>query len=182
MPNVSLPSPEIPIEDSSWYIYAQGLFDFVRANRELRLGGILENSTTQQNNSGSSATDLLDYTFEKNQLKTDKDSLSYKIKGTYAANGNNKQIVLSFGSQTIFDTTALAINDGAWIFEVEVTRTGSATQNIFVKAFYNNLSKIAFVSGTQDFTDNINIKLTATGVASSDIVLNEYCFNLNPID
>lgn len=182
MPNIVLPNPNTPEDDPSWYLYANGLYEYVRGNRQLRLGGILINSIEEVSNSSSTATDLVDYTFEKNQLKTDKDVLIYKFKGTYAANANNKQIVLTFGSQTIFDTTALSINDGSWIFEVEITRTGSSTQNIFVKAFYNNLSKIEFTSGTQDFTDNIEIKLTATGVSSSDITLKEYCFNLNPID
>lgn len=182
MPNIVIPNPSTPADDESWYLYSYGLYEFVRANRELRLGGILENSIEEVANNGSADTDLVDYIFEKNQLQTDNDVLTFTFKGTYAANGNNKKIVLSFGSQSIFDTTALAINSGAWVFEVSVTRTSSATQNIFVKGFYNDLAKTAFTSGTQDLTDNIEIKLTATGSSSDDIVLKEYCFDLNPID
>lgn len=182
MPNIVIPNPNTESDDDSWYLYLYGLHEFTRANRELRLGGILNNSIDEVSNNGSSSTDLVDYIFQKNQLKTNNDVLSYVFKGVFASNGNNKQIILSFGSQTIFDTTAISINGGAWIFEVSVTRTGSATQNIFVKGFYNNLIKTAFVSGTQDLSDNIDIKLTATGSSSSDIILKEYCFNLNPID
>lgn len=182
MPNVTIPNPNTPVDDDSWYVFLYSFFQYARCNNNLRLGGILENSTEEASNSGSTATDLVDYVFEKKQLKTNNDTLFFSFKGIYAANGNNKQLVLTFGSQTIFDTTALAVNSGAWIFEVEVVRTDLATQNIFVKAFYNNLAKTAFVAGTQDLSTNIDIKLTATGVSSGDTTLKGYCFNLNPID
>ena len=182
MPNITIPNPNVLLTDNSWYTYEYGLYQFVRANRQLRLGGILINSIQQESNNGSSPTNIVDYIFQPNQLKTNNDVLNYSFKGTYTANSNNKQIVLTFGSQTIFDTTALAVNGGAWIFEVEVTRTAAATQNIFVKAFYDNLSKTAFIAGTQDSSDNIEIKLTATGVSNGDITLQGYCFTLNPVD
>ena len=46
--------------------------------------------------------------------------------------------------------------DIPWIFDVEVVKTSESTQEIFVKAFYNDLSKTAYVAGTQ--SDDINIK------------------------
>lgn len=182
MPNVTIPSPEIPLTDDSWYLFLYSLFKATRCDFQLRLGGILENSIEVVSNSGSADTDLVDYTFEKRQLINDKDCLFYSFEGIYAANANNKKIVLTFGSQTIFDTTALAVNSGAWIFEVKVTRTGATSQDIFVKAFYNDLAKTAYISGTQDLSDNITIKLTATGISSGDIESKGFCFNLNPID
>lgn len=182
MPNVAIPTPDSDIESKEWYSFWYNLFQYTRCNFDLRLGGVLDNSVEAVSNSGSSATDLVDFTFEKNQLKNNGDILSFVFNGIYASNANNKQLVLDFGSQTIFDTTALAINGGAWIFEVKIERTGSTTQNIFVKAFYNDLAKTAYVSGTQDLTDNIQIKLTATGVSSGDIESKGFIFNLNPID
>jgi len=182
VPKVMIPPPSIELTDDSWYLFLYTLYQYSRCNYELALGGILNISSDQISNNGSSSTDLINYVFQKNQLKTNDDCLFYKAKGIYAANGNNKKIVLTFGSQTIFDTTDIAINGGAWIFEVEVTRTDSSSQNIFVKGFYNNLAKTAFTSGTQDLSTNIDIKLTATGFSSEDITLKEYCINLNPID
>lgn len=182
MPNVAIPSSDVELTDPSWYLFFYSLFKATRCDFQLRLGGILENSIEVVSNSGSANTDLVDYTFEKRQLINDKDCLFYSLKGIYAANANSKKIVLKFGSQTIFDTTALAVNDGTWIFEVEVIRTGASSQDIFVKAFYNNLAKTLYTAGTQDLADNIEIKLTATGSSDGDIESKGFCFNLNPID
>lgn len=179
MPNIAL--PHHTTEDiKDWFEYFNSQYQYIRGDFDLRLGGILTNSVGRVANTSSTATDLVDYIFEKNQLKNNGDVLSFSFKGTYASNGNNKRLVITFGSQTIFDTTALAINGGAWIFDVEVTRTSISTQDIFVKAFYNDLSKIAYIAGTQ--SDNITIKLIATGVATNDIELKNYIFNFNPID
>jgi hypothetical protein len=179
MPNISLPH-HTTSEIKDWYNYFFSLQQYVRGDFELRLGGILDNSIEKVGNANTTATDLVNYVFEKNQLKNNGDVLAFSFKGTYATNGNNKQLIITFGSQTIFDTTALAINGGAWIFDVEVIRTSTSTQDIFVKAFYNDLSKTVYLAGTQ--SDNITIKLTATGVATNDIELKSYIFNFNPID
>lgn len=188
MPNVTIPSPNTPLVDENqvldadWYLFFYTLFQYSRCNYDLRLGGILDNSSEAVSSSGASATDLIDYVFEKKQLINDNDCLLFSFKGIYATNANNKKIILTFGSQTIFDTTALAVNGGAWIFEVEVIRTSITSQDIFVKAFYNNLTKTAYISGTQDLSDNIAIKLTATGISSGDIQSKCFCFTLNPVD
>lgn len=179
MPNIALPHYSTKdMED--WFEYFYSQYQYIRADFDLRLGGIIVNSVDRVANTGSAVTDLVDYIFEKNQLKNNGDILTFSFKGIYAANGNNKRLQISFGSQTIFDTTALAINGGAWIFDVEITRTSASTQDIFVKAFYNDLSKTVYIAGTQ--SDNITIKLIATGVATNDIELKTYIFNLNPID
>lgn len=179
MPNIAL--PHHTTEDmKDWFEYFNSQYQYIRGDFDLRLGGILTNSIERVKNTSSAATDLVDYIFEKNQLKNNKDILSFSFKGTYAANANNKKLEIKFGSQIIFDTTALAINGGAWIFDVEVIRTSASTQDIFVKGFYNDLAKTAYIAGTQ--SDNITIKLTATGVATNDIELKSYIFNFNPID
>jgi len=179
MPNIALPHHTTE-NMKNWFDYFNSQYQYIRGDFNLRLGGVLTNSIERAGNVSSGATDLVDYIFEKNQLKNNGDILTFSFKGTYAANGNNKQLEIEFGSQTIFDTTALAINDGAWILDVEVIRTSASTQDIFVKAFYNDLAKTAYIAGTQ--SDNITIKLTATGVATDDIELKSYIFNFNPID
>lgn len=179
MPNIALPHHST--EDiKDWFEYLNSQYQYIRADFDLRLGGIMVNSVDRVTNTGSGATDLVNYVFEKNQLKNNGDILTFSFKGTYAANGNNKRLQISFGSQTIFDTTALAINGGAWIFDVEVVRTSAGMQDIFVKSFYNDLSKTAYIAGVQ--SDNITIKLVATGAITNDIELKSYFFNLNPID
>lgn len=179
MPNIALPHHTTEnIKD--WFEYFNSQYQYIRGDFDLRLGGILTNSVERIGNTSSTATDLVNYIFEKNQLKNNGDVLSFSFKGIYAANGNNKKLIITFGSQTIFDTTALAINDGVWIFDVEVIRTSTSTQDIFVKAFYNDLAKTVYIAGTQ--SDNIIIKLIATAVATNDIELKSYIFNFNPID
>lgn len=179
MPNIALPHYTTEnIKD--WFEYFHSQYKYIRGDFDLRLGGILINSIERVANTSSTATNLVNYIFKKNQLKNNGDVLTFSFKGIYAANSNNKRLQISFGSQTIFDTTTLAINNGAWIFDVEVIRTSASTQDIFVKSFYNDLSKTAYVAGTQ--SDNITIKLIATGVATNDIELKSYIFNFNPID
>jgi hypothetical protein len=179
VPNIALPHHTTE-NITDWFSYFNSQYEYIRGKFNLRLGGILESSIDRVVNSDSSATNLVDYVFQKKQLINNKDVLSFSYKGVFASNDNNKRLELQFGSQTIFDTTALAINGGAWIFDVEVMRTSESTQDIFVKAFYNDLSKTAYIAGTQ--SDDINIKLVATGVATNDIELKNYIFNLNPID
>ena len=179
MPNIALPHHTTE-NMKDWFEYFNSQYQYIRGDFDLRLGGILANSIERVGNTSSTATDLVNYIFEKNQLKNNGDVLSFSFKGTYAANANNKKLVITFGSQTIFDTTALPINGGSWIFDVEVIRTSVSTQDIFVKAFYNDLSKTAYIAGIQ--SDNITIKLIATGVATNNIELKNYVFNFNPID
>ena len=179
MPNLSLPHHTAE-NITDWFSYFSSQYEYIRGKFNLRLGGILESSIDRVQNSNSSATDLVDYLFQKKQLNNNKDVLSFSYKGVFASNSNNKRLELRFGSQTIYDTTALAITGGAWIFDIEVVRTSHSTQDIFVKAFYNDFSKTAYIAGTQ--SDDINIKLVATGVATNDIELKNYMFNFNPID
>lgn len=187
MPRVVAPPSTLEIANEEppsrdWYNFFFNLYEYCRGDYDVALGGIFALSNQEVTNSGGLASDLVDYIFERRRLIEDGDSLGLVFRGTYAANANNKRIVISFGSQTIFDTGALAINGGAWIFEATVTRTSANTQNIFVKAFYNNVAQTAFVSGVQDLeSSDIDIKLTATGVANNDIALKEYYFNINPI-
>jgi hypothetical protein len=189
MARIPIPNSEQPaieeeknIFNNAWFMYFQDIYKAIRSSLALYLGGILNNDNTSKANSGSEATDLISYTLNKNIIQNNKDYIEILMCGTYAANGNNKQIEILFGSQTIFDTTALAINGGAWIFEIKIIRTSSNTQDIFVKGFYNDLAITSYVAGTQDFLTFFDIKCIGTGIATDDIIQKLQIINLTPFN
>lgn len=170
------------IFNNAWFIFFQAVYKAIRASLGLKLSGTLNSSASAQSNTGSGATDLISYTLSGNSMKNDLDCLEIRAWGSYAANANNKRIQLYFGSQVIFDTTALPINGGYWSLTAEITRTSATTQNILVTAFYNNLARITSTAGTQDLSSAVIIKSVATGVSTNDITQKVLTIKLTPYD
>lgn len=168
--------------NNSWFMYFQDVYKAIRSSLSLNLGGVLSNINSSSPNSGTGATDMISYTLNKNTIQNNKDYIEIIVCGTYAANANNKRVQLVFGSQTIFDTTALSINNGVWIIEAKISRTSSNTQDIFVKAFYNSLATTAYIAGTQDFSTSFDIKCVGTGVATDDIIQKMQIIELTPFN
>lgn len=170
------------IFDNAWFMWFQDVYKNIRSALSLKLGGVLGNINTTASSAGGAATDLIVYSLDKNTIKNDKDYIQILVSGTYAANANNKQIQFKFGSQTIFDTTALPINDGSWVFEASISRTSSSTQDIFVKAFYNDLANTQYTAGTQDFLTSFDIKCIGTGISDGDIAQKLLIVELTPFN
>ena len=104
--------------------------------------------------------------------------------GTFAANANNKRLVLQAGPVgalvDVLDTTSLALNAGSWEIQLTVTRssdpygTSAGKYRIVAVLMSTNAtltSKTNIVVGTVAAATNMQFNLQSTGVAGSDIVL-----------
>lgn len=166
--------------DNVWFLFFQDLGDAVRGALGLKLSGTLFNSIQEASNSGSSPTDLISYDLQSKFLSNNQDMLEIKVSGTFAANANNKTVQLVFGSQTIFDTTAIAANDNSWSFTATILRTSQTTQTINVTGIFNDVAKTTTTAGTQDTTGNINIKCIGTGSTTNDVTQKFLIIALTP--
>lgn len=92
-------------------------------------GGTLKRDTTQTSSTGD-ATDLTAYTVTGNALGANGAKLIVRASGTYAANGNTKEVRLYYGSISINGPSG-AWNGLDWFMELHVIRTGASTQKYF---------------------------------------------------
>lgn len=118
-------------------------------------------------------TTMMTYTMQPNVLRKDGYNVNIQAYGTFAANTNNKQIKLYFGTAVIFDSTALVLNAGTWMLQAIVTRTGVATQQAIVTVTSSNttlVNSVSYTVPTQDLTLAVIIKCTGTATATNDII------------
>lgn len=147
--------------------------------RSNRLPTSLMSSITQNisnvgniGNAGSSETDLLQYSLDSNSLSSNDDFAEVDAYGTFAANGNTKQINLYFGSTLVFSSNAVAINSGGWKCQVKIVRVSSNSQKIISCISSDNgttFNKISFNSASNDLTVGNLIKFTGIATSSGDI-------------
>lgn len=186
---VALPSASETIADetffinTSWFSFFQSVWRAVRGDLGLSLSGMLSVNTTSVANAGGGATDLITYSLPINTLTNNGDILEIDAWGVYAANANNKTVVLAFGSQTIFTTGVIAANDGTWSLKAKIIRKTSTTQEIVSEMLSSNASvadSATRIAGTQDLTTTLIIRCIGTGVASSDVTQYALKINLTP--
>lgn len=133
----------------------------------------LISNTTPVGNVGAGEDDLISYTLQPNVLAKDGYNIEIKAWGTFAANGNNKTVKLKFGSAVLYDTTALAANNGSWMITGVVTRTGAATQQAITSMMSSNATvgnSVTYIVPTETLSATIIIKCTGTATANDDII------------
>ena len=124
---------------------------------------LIFSNTTGKATAGTSEESLVSYTMPANKLAGNGHKLRIVATGTTAADGDNKTVLLKFGSVTIIDSTAIAANDKDWKVEAEVLRTGSATQDIYASGLFNDALIIpVFTAGTEDLTSSVVIDVRGT--------------------
>jgi hypothetical protein len=157
---------------SEWFNYFENIFRRLIGSQNIFLNGIIDSDYTAIGNVGGGTDDLITYTASANLLKTTGDVLEIDAFGTFANNGNNKTVSLVFGSTTIFTIGATAISGGSFDLNAKIIRTGASTQKIIVNGNGTNavLIKTVYTDGTEDLTTSLEIKMTAVGTATDDIV------------
>ena len=93
--------------------------------------GLVDTSTFNAAGVGSittAAKDLLTAVLKANALYKNGMGVRIRAAGSFAGNGNNKNIFIRLGSTTIFDSGVLTDNGTTWICEVILRRTGTDTQ------------------------------------------------------
>jgi len=136
-------------------------------------GGTIGTNTTTVGNVGAAETDLLIFNLIANTLNENNNYIEILGFGTLAANANNKRIRLNIGTTTIYDTTALAMNNGSWKIHATIIRTAANAQKCIVEVSSSNAlltNSVAYLVSAEDFTTGFNISFTGTAVADNDIV------------
>lgn len=116
---------------------------------------------------------LMAYSLVSGALGNNGDYVEVEGWGTFAANANNKQVRLYFGSTVIFDTTALALNDGSWIIRAKIMREASADQKSIATVISSNTllpASSQILNPSEDDQAPILIKFTGQGVSAGDII------------
>ena len=155
-----------------WYIFFEDIWRKTGKASPIKIGGVLSTNTTSVGNVGAGEDDLITYSMDRDTSRNDGDIIEVIAYGTFAANANNKEVKMYFGSTEIFATGANAINDGSWVIKATITRTDSDAQQIITDGNSNSsLARNAtYTSGTEDFTTALTIKCTGEATANDDIV------------
>lgn len=137
--------------------------------------GTVKVVTGTTGNVGSGEDDLLTaYTFPANGLGTNGDSIEVEAGGTYAANGNNKNVKCYAGATVAATSGAIAVSGGAWRAVYRLIRTGSATQvgSGEFKAFSHTTQLFGTDSSpTNTLSSTMTIKCTGEATSDNDIVM-----------
>lgn len=133
----------------------------------------LASNTTPVGNINGGEDNLITYTMQPNVLAKDGYNVEIKAWGTFAANANNKTIKLKFGSATLYDTGAVAANDGSWEITATVTRTGTAAEQSIASIISSNaliISSTTYSVPTVSLSATVIIKCTGEGTATNDVI------------
>lgn len=136
-------------------------------------GGVLHADTTAVGNVGTGEDTLITYTMPANALNGNLQFLEIRAFGTVAANANNKEIKLKFGTTTLIATGAVAANSGSWEITATVIRTGASSQKAITKIISNNtliLDDSSYTTPTENTASSIVIQCTGEGTSNNDIV------------
>lgn len=138
--------------------------------------GMLNAQTTSVGNAADTTDDVLHtFTLPANFLATIGTNRGLRINawGTAAANGNNKQFKIFFGSQNMA-SGVVTINAKNWRAQLTVLRSGVSTQSIVGEMDSDAVGIATFyAAGAEDETAGIVIKTTGasgTTAAANDVL------------
>lgn len=137
------------------------------------IGGALYVDYVSHGNALAVETTLSNYLIKANTLNENGSFLDVVAWGDYAANGNNKQIRLKFGTTILYDTGVIAANSGSWLIKSNIVRINSASEQIISSILSSNILVLpninATTPGEDTGIDNL-LYITGTGIANNDIV------------
>ena len=135
--------------------------------------GVICHDMTSNGSVGVVETNLINFYLLANTLINDYAFIEVTGFGSFAANANNKRLKLKLGSTVLYDSTALALNDGYWKVDCTIVRTSATTQKCIVNVNSSNLTLpkiVNYVVGAEDLTTQLNVLFTGTGVVNNDII------------
>lgn len=118
-------------------------------------------------------TTLTSYTVDFGTLTKQGSSILFFGSGKTAANGNNKELKVYFGSTVIFDSGAFAGNNISYEFRGEVVRNGASAELTYTSWIGSATLTTAVTTGTasESLASGVLLKVTGTGTSSNDITL-----------
>jgi hypothetical protein len=162
----------LTLNGNNHYVHNNRFGTFTNTNFTSIVNGRLKTDITPVGNVGAGEDTLITYTMPAWVMRTNKDTLEIEAYGTFAATANNKTLKLHWGSQTIMDSGALAINDGSWRITATIVRLSATTQECIATLTTSDALlpiKTTRTAGTQTTTSTVVIKCTGEGTASDDI-------------
>lgn len=150
-----------------------------QSSQKARAGGRI-GSGNGANSSGSTETDLVSFAVGASVLGASFETIEAFAWGSFAANANNKQIKVYFGSTTLYDSTAQAVNSGDYMLNIRGIRTGASTSKWVVtlqseSALYTNTVQVTTASDS--LSSSNNLRITGTGTSNNDITCEAYYIN-----
>lgn len=139
---------------------------------------VLQDFTTDVNNTGTGETDLYTYTIPADVVSATGSKIESSYGGTFNDITSTPRLKVYFAGTSIFDSGVLTISaTGAWNVETMLIRTGTTTARVVVTVSTPGASTTVYTTQTdltgQDFTITNIIKITGTatgaGGGSSDI-------------
>lgn len=137
----------------------------------------LQATATVAGNSGIAETTIGTYTLPPKYLAmTPGDFLEVEWLVSFAGNANTKRLKVKWGSQMVYDSTALAQNGGAVIIRLKVFCLTQTTQQVVVEVIATAGATlpgaVTYTAGSQDATAAIIVLLTGqSGAAGNDILM-----------
>lgn len=124
-------------------------------------------------NTATAETTLTSYTVNFGTLTKQGSSLLLFASGRTAANANNKQVRVYFGSTVIFNTGMFAGNNIAWALHGEIVRNGASSQLTYISWVGSATlpTAVGVAIATESLAINNLLKITGTGTTSDDVSL-----------
>lgn len=136
------------------------------------INGYLYRGVTAVGNALTGEDTLMTYAMGASRMRENGDVVEIEAWGTYAANANNKTVKLHFGTDVVFTTGALAINDDCWHIKSTVLRTGATTQDVITTFTTGDALLVSLstrTAATQTLSGAVTIKCTGEATANDDI-------------
>lgn len=162
------PSSPTPLTGQTWWDTTAAIVRIYDGSTWRPLSGRLYVDTSAVGNVGTGVDDLISYSVPANTLTVDGDMLTVTAYGTFAANGNNKEVKLLFGATTLVTTGVTTQSGGSWWIEAVVVRDGATAQ--LAKATFVLSGGTAVLATCTQPAETLSgaVVLKCTGEATSD--------------
>lgn len=128
-------------------------------------------------NVGTSLQAAFSKTLPASLLLTNEQAIQIEGVGVFAANANNKQFQLIFGTTTVFDTGLSGFNDRQFRYRFHIVRTGAATQLAlgmfeYFTAAGGTVTALPLIGGvTETLSGALALTINVRGGASADVLI-----------
>jgi hypothetical protein len=131
-----------------------------------------QSTTIVQSTAGGADTTLFSQAIQAGSLAEAGDSIAFEVSCVYASNANNKRMRINFGSSTIWDSSALAINGGSTTVIGRIMRVSETAQryHLAIHSGSASLLGLSFAGGTtENLANALNLSVIGNGTLLGDI-------------
>lgn len=167
-------TPSINVNTESGQLRTELLNTFTRLDGQLSLVPFkLAAQGDPVGNSAGAETTLSSIVVSQGTLAKSESSILLFACGKTGNNANTKTIKLKFGTTTVFDTTAVALNNADWTMQAEIVRTSDVSQVVWIQFFSVAplAQKTTVTTASVDLAQNQTISITGEGASASDVLL-----------